>query len=398
MLTIKKPYLSKEGSLTRLCSEIDRDGEIRTLWFGVEEQYSKYLLFERADAFVIGLLQYAIRNGHDIVSEAPMTRRIYEQLTEQFLPCYNKMHGDFKEKAGHAVQISCPLADEIPAAGEAVGTGISCGVDSLHVFAAHSDITHACIWNMHGVTNDDTVENRKIGWKNLIDQARRFCEETNHKLIIGDTNFDRGCFEDLLFYGSTTYGNLFAIHCLQKLWRKYYVASGYAIKDFSLDRNVLEDPAHYEYLLFPFVSGNHFSIQLDAPEKPRIEKVRALVDYRPAYKYLNVCCNIHADGRNCTYLCPKCMRTVLNLWVWDSLDLFEGVFDVQYFKDHQEEFVAELYRGYIQHNPFATEMRPYFRNMKIPFGIKVKAARIVFKKAFLKLMRGGRTSYKFTPR
>ena len=327
MLKRGKPYLRNEGALARLCADIDCNGEVKTMWFGVEERYAKYLLVERSDAFIIGLLQYAIRNGHDIESDAPMTRRIYEQLTEQFLPCYNRMHGDFKKVKGHVVHITCPLDDERPAQGNAVGTGISCGVDSLHVFAAHPEVTHACIWNMHGVTNDETAEKRKRGWDNLVGQARKFCRETNHELIIGDTNFDRGCFEDLQFDGSTTYGNLFAIHCLQKLWSKYLVASGYAIKDFSLELSVFADPAHYEYLLFPFVSGSHFSIQLDAPEKPRIEKIRSLIGYKPAHSFLNVCSEIHSDGKNCTYLCPKCIRTILNLWAWGALDMFEEVFD-----------------------------------------------------------------------
>ena len=398
MIKIRTPYLTTVGLQTRLGAEIERDGEKRTLWFGVEGQYAKYLLHERSDAFVIGLLQYAIRNGHDIECEAPMTKRIYEQLTEQFLPCYNRMHGDFKQQPGHAVKILAPLADEIPALSEAIGTGISCGVDSLHVFAVHADVTHACIWNLHGVTNDETAEKRKLGWENLVTQAKAFCNETGHQLIIGDTNFDRGCFEDLQFDGSTTYGNLFAIHCLQKLWRKYYVASGYAIKDFSLQLDIFSDPAHYEYMLFPFVSSNHFSICLDAPEKPRIEKMKDLMNYAPARSFLNVCCEIHPNGKNCTYLCPKCMRTVLNLLAWGGLDLFRDVFDVQYVNAHLEEFIAELYRGYLQHNPFAMEMREYFAKMNIPFIVKIKAAKIVCKKAILKFLRGGRVSHRFMPR
>ena len=398
MIKIGKPYLESAGAQTRLCAWIDRDGAQSVLWFGVEEPYARYLLVERSDAFVIGLLQHAIQFGHDIESEAPMTRRIYEQLTEQFLPCYNRVHGDFKTQRGHAVRIECPLADEVLALADAVGTGISCGVDSLHVFASHPDVTHACVWNMHGVTNDETKEKRARGWRNLLEQSERFCAETGHALIKGDTNFDRGCFPELQFDGSTTYGNLFAIHALQKLWSKYYVASGYAIADFALDTPVSADPAHYEYLLFPFVSGNHFSIRLDAPDIPRIEKIKALVAYPPAKRYLNVCSEIQPSGKNCTHGCPKCMRTVLNLWAWGALDEFRDVFDVEYAKAHPHEFLAELYRGCLQKNPFALEMREYFRNMEIPLSVKVKAWRIVIKKALLKAARFGRTSHRFSSR
>lgn len=395
MLKIGRPYLKANDTHTRLCADIDRDGEIKTLWFEVENQFAQYLLVERADAFVIGLLQHAYQFGHDIVSEASMTRRIYEQLTEQFLPCFNRMHGDFKTQQGHAVVITAPLADEVPAVGSAIGTGISCGVDSLHVFATHPEVTHACIWNLHGVTNDETSEKREIGWKNMIEQSERFCKETNHTLIIGNTNFDRGCFADLQFDGASTYGNLFAIQCLQKIWTKYYVASGYSINDFSLSMSVFSDPAHYEFLLFSLVSGSHFSVLLEAPAQTRVEKVHDLIEYAPAKRFLNVCWDIHPDHKNGTYDCPKCMRTILNIWAWDALDEFQEVFDIDYVKAHPEDFLAELYRGYLQNNLFALEMKEIYDKKHLPLSLRLKAWRIVFKKAFLKILRLGKTSHQF---
>ena len=398
MLKLGRPYLEKHKAQMRLCADIDRDGEKRTLWFGVDETYAKYLLHERSDAFVIGILQYAIQNGHDIVSEAPMTRRIFEQLTEQFLPCYNRMHGDFKSRKGRAVKIISPLDDEVSPLGVSVGTGISCGVDSLHVFATHKDVTHACIWNMHGITNDETDEKRRIGWENLVSQARRFCAATSYDLIVGDTNFDRGCFPDLAFDGSTTYGNLFAVHALQKLWSKYYVASTYSIEDFSLSLDVCADPTHYEYLLFPFASCGHLSVRVDAPQLSRVEKVRDLIGYPPAKKFLNVCWDIHPDNKNGTYDCPKCMRTILNIWAWDALDEFRDVFKIDYVKKHPEEFIAELYRGYLQHNPYALEMKDLYKAKKISLGVRLRAWRIVLKKAIFKILRGGKTSHRFTSR
>jgi len=395
MLKIGKPYLKPGATHTRLCADVNRDGERQTLWFEVENQFAQYLLVERSDAFVIGLLQHAWQFGHDIVSEAPMTRRIYEQLTDQFLPCFNRMHGDFKTQKGRSVKIDTPVADEVPGLASAVGTGISCGVDSLHVFAAHPEVTHACIWNLHGVTNDETSEKRETGWKNLVDQAQRFCLATNHTLIIGNTNFDRGCFADLQFDGSTTYGNLFAVQCLQKLWSKYYVASTYAIEDFSLSMSVFSDSTHHEYLLFPFVSGDHFSVRMDAPAQTRVGKVRDLIDYPPAKKFLNVCWEIHLDHRNGTYDCPKCMRTILNIWAWDALDEFRDVFDIDYVKAHPEDFLAELYRGFLQKNPYALEMRSQFAAKRLPLLLRIKAWRIVFKKAALKILRLGKTSHRF---
>lgn len=132
--------------------------------------------------------------------------------------------------------------------------------------------------------------------------------------------------------------------------------------------SVFSDPAHYEYLLFPFVSGDHFSIRMDAPVQNRVEKVHDLIEYGPAKKFLNVCWEIHPDHKNGTYDCPKCMRTILNIWAYDAFDEFREVFDIDYVKTHQEEFLAELYRGYLQNDIFSLEMKDiYEKNIYLCF-------------------------------
>ena len=312
------------------------------------------------DAFVVGLLHYAMRFGHDIKSEAPMSERLYVQLTDQFLPAYYKINKSKGDKL-HEVRIICPVSAEVEPLGQGVGAGVSCGVDSMHVFARHNDITTGCIWNLHGVTGGEDDEKRRRGWDNLCKQAREFTSYIHCDLIIGDTNWDRGVFPEMRFDGSTTYGNLFCILCLQKYWKRYYIASGYDICDFSLTLGVAEDPAHYEWILLSFASMSHLELRLDGVAQSRIEKVGDLVKYEPSRHYLNVCWDITEGGRNCSFKCPKCMRTMLNLDAWNGLDDYGEVFDIGYYHEHFDRYLAELYRGYIQHNPFSLEMREYFR-------------------------------------
>lgn len=394
MICINRPTVSSRDGWTRVAADIDVDGLKTSLWLEVEDRYGQYLLHERIDAFVLGLMHEAIRRGHDIVSEAPMTDRLYFQLTDQFLPAYFKLNGG-------GFKIVCPTAPEVehPAGGAAIGTGASCGVDSLHVFAKHPEITHACVWNLHGVTFRETAEIRAAGWTNLVNGARRFAADIGCELVIGNTNFDRGCLPGVAHDGSTTYANLFCMMSLQKLWARYYVASGYDIGDFKIS-GVTDgtDPAHYEWALFPFCCLGRMAVYMDGVAQTRVEKVGDLVRYAPAKRHLNVCFGIHEGGRNCTSRCAKCMRTLLNLEVWDAVDEFSSVFDVGYFRSHYEEYIAELWRGYLQRNSFATEMRPYFLRRRIPPGIRLKAALIVLRKAVRKVLRGGRVSQGFTPR
>ena len=395
MIEIKNLTIISNNEKARLSADIVLDEKIvRTLWFEVDDKYAKYLCVERSDAFILGLLHYAMREEHDIVSYVPMTRRLYEQLTDQFLPAFSKAN---KIKC---IKIDVPLAEEVehPDSEYRAGGGVSCGVDSLHVFAKHNDITHGCIWNMHGVTSvDETPETRAMGWNNLKRQAELFTNYVGLNLIVGDTNYDRGCLPGLRFDGSVTFGNLFCVYAMQKFWSRYYIASTYDVVEFDIAAGINADPAHYEFLLLSMVSLKEIVFRLDGSACNRCEKVRDLLDYEPSKKFLTVCWSINARHENCTYHCPKCMRTVLDIAAWDAIDQYNERFDMEVWYNHQEWFIAELYRGLLQHDPFAIEIAPYFRNKSIPFLIKAKALVIVFKKSIRKVFRLGKTNQAFRP-
>lgn len=395
MIVIKQPVVTSINGKARLSADLLVDGNVRNLWFEVDQRYKEYLCYERSDAFVIGILMYAMRKNHDIVTEVPMTDRLCRQLTEQFLPALykiNKMGRTANHSGRWAVKIKAPLAPEIEhEVLEGVGSGVSCGVDSLHVFATHPEITHGCIWNVHGVVPEENKGQKDKAWRSMINRAEKFVKAIGIDLIVGDTNFDRGCLDGLLWDGMTTYGNLFCVLAMQKFWHKYYVASGYDILDFRMIGAPVSDPAHYEWVLFSILSMKNLLICMDGVAQNRVEKVADLVDYLPAQKFLNVCHEITEDGENCSHGCAKCMRTMLDLDANGSLDKFSSVFDVAYYRKNFHEYLAELYRGWLQKNSFALELKPYFCSRSIPMSIRIKAWRIVFRKAIKKILRGGRT-------
>lgn len=405
MIKIGKPVVLRPEGGWRLSADLDVDGRQTSLWFETDEEYSQYLCHERCDAFVLGLLHYAMKYGHDIQSVAPMTDRLYEQLTGQFLPAFYKVNSFTKDRTqlicgrGYPLRIICPTAPEVEhAADAAYGTGVSCGVDSMHVFAKHPEITHGCIWNGHGITYQETKSIRDQAWQNLKEQAKRFTDHVGVKLVVGNTNFDRGCLPGLQWDGMTTQGNLFCIYSLQKLWKVYYVASDCGIENFRFKISLNEDPAHYEYFLFPWISMARMSVRMDGAEYTRVEKVRDLIDYPPAQEFLNTCWGAQEGHRNCSYKCVKCMRTMLNLHCFGALDRFSRVYDVEYFRTNYHQYIAELYRGWLQHDFFMLEMKPYFAHIKVPLGVKLRAMLIVARKAFLKACRLGKTSHRFSAR
>lgn len=388
MIKIGKPSVVPNGDKVRLAANITIDGEISQLWFEVDASYGRFLCPERSDAFVLAFIQYAIQYGHDITTETPMTDRLYDRLTEGFLPAFNKANE-------LSLKIVSDVAPEVehPSDGCHVGTGCSCGVDSLHVYARHADITDACVWNGHGADLSVGREARAGVFAALVNRARNFSAEAKvQNVLVGDSNFDEGCVKGLRWDGMTTYGNLFMVFALQKYWRKYYIASDCDVANFSFKiKGVFADPARYEYFLFPFLALKGLLIEMDGSDRNRVEKVADLASYEPARKYLNVCHRINEGHRNGSYDCPKCMRTMLDLDCCGMLDGFSEVFDVAYYRRNFHEYLAEYYRGLIQGDNFALELVPYMKNRDIALGVRLKAIRILAKKALMKLLRGGST-------
>ena len=67
MITIAKPIVEKQnGGGVRMSANVDVDGIKTPLWVEVPEEYGDYLCAERSDAFLLGLLHYALEFGHDI--------------------------------------------------------------------------------------------------------------------------------------------------------------------------------------------------------------------------------------------------------------------------------------------------------------------------------------------
>lgn len=391
MIEIKHPIVSVSDSSARMSAEVLIAGGRHELWIEVAREFEKFLCPERGDAFVLAFIQYALQRGENITSEAPLTDRLYDGLVHGFLPAFNKVNG-------LSLSVIAPVASEVDKPLDAngrgfVGTGCSCGVDSLHVYAMHPDVDCGCVWNAHGVDVTANNQARVQLFDSLRKRAASFCDSCSKKLLVADSNFDSGCVEGLKWDGMTTFGNLFHIYALQKFFRKYYIASDCDINDFRFKiKSVYADPARYEYFLFPFISLNNLSIEMDGADKNRVEKIKDMKDYLPARRYLNVCHRINEGHRNGSYDCAKCMRTMLELDCCGVLEEYREVFDVAYYHKHFHEYIAEYYRGLLQKDNFMLELKPYISKWKIPLKVRAKAIDIVLHKAGKKILRGGKTA------
>lgn len=366
MIKIEKPFIVVDDSFATLQTYITIDENRRLIWFRVKRKWEQYLCDERADAFVIAILNYAIRNRHDIISDAPISEDLYYNIDTYLIDALVEYNPLF-----YRTKISAPVASEqLPCAG-AVGTGISCGVDSLHALAKEANtkfkkhnITHLTFNN---VGSHGKGEIAKKLYKERLEIPKRFADEYGYEFIASDSNLMDAIEQN--HYKTHTYSSLFAIYCLQKLFSIYYYASaGYKYTDFTLKDYPYICCGSYEILSLPLFSTHSLRIYSEGENKSRLQKLKIVANYQPSYKYLNVCL---AEPKNCG-VCEKCVRTLLGLDALQVLDRYKEAFDIEYYKKNKKWYLQQmLYRlAEKKHDYF--EMYPFFKE-QITMLMQIKA-------------------------
>lgn len=366
MIRIEQPQLVSNENESRLETYVSIDGDRKKIWFSVDKEYEPYLCWERSDAYVIAVLNYAMRNGHDIECDTPLTEDLYYNIDKYLIDAIKQYNPNFYRPV-----ITAPISsDVLPCAG-AVGTGISCGVDSLHALASQTGLK----FNKHNITHltFNNVGSHGEGEKaqklfnERIELPKKFANELGYKLVISNSNLMDVVEQN--HFKSHTYSSMFPVYCLQKLYSIYYYASGgYKYSEFSLTDIVSQCCGSYEMLSLPLLSTHNLRIYSEGEGMTRMTKLKKVVDYVPSYRYLNVCLK---DGDNCG-VCEKCVRTLLGLDALGKLDEYNQVFDTQYYKQNKEWYLVQMLKqmAFKKHDYF--ELYPYFKK-DINLTIKLKA-------------------------
>ena len=377
MIKIKQPkIISVNNDYSRLSCDISVDGEDRNVWFEVEKEYEKYLCYERSDAFLIGILSWAMRLNHDIECDAPVTDELLYNIEEYLIPSLTKY-----AKSLHRIKIKADIAPILKTAGK-VGTGCSCGVDSFHSILNNIDskysfckLTHLCLNNVGSFSNqyveDGLIESRrKAGLK--------IAKELGLKAVITNSNFADAFQQDHL--RTHVYSSVFAIYCLQHLWGTYlYSSSGYDFSIFNLKDNDIHSASYTELLLLNCFSHRNLRIYSEGGAKMRLEKTAFIADSKLAQENLHVCLSYI---KNCGK-CLKCIRTMNSLYALSKLDKFSKVFDIDYYKKHKDFYMEDLYRLHLDNDPMTAPEYELLKH-KIPLKIKKKYLNLPEKKENIK--------------
>ncbi|MBQ9178291.1 MAG: hypothetical protein IJ140_04785 [Prevotella sp.] len=333
---------------------------------------------EYCDSPVVSFLYDALLNGYDFKSEYPISEKLYYNLTKQFIPHMCAMNNL------RQIKINAPVSN-CNFAGTWVGTGISCGVDSLATLKEYSaenvaddyKITHLLYFKVgahhggHPQPVSEEVENKVFHEE--LEVVERFCEKGNHKLIVVDSNINVisnkiwGVHD---FYEVFDYRNAGVMLMMQKNFCKYYVGTGYST--FSLfDMDICKGLEFNEWWSLPLFSSDSLSVIPANMAMTRLEKTKYISDFEASYDSLMVCWS----GRENCCECTKCVRTMVTLDWLGVLDKYSKVFDLgkyyrnkQYYlqsivdKRNSNAYYYELYEYAKSNNIYLPKPSNFFRS------------------------------------
>lgn len=332
-MIVEKPYLRKTAGAVSLCARVTIQGNTAEAWFSVEPEFAEYFADDRADAFVVGFLTTAMRQGEDIVCEAPITRRLYYQIATYLIPTMAANMDIY-----HPITIYAPVTDEPLPCERAVGTGWTGGVDSMYTLMTHlhpeepgMKLTHLLVANVGTLESDRNTELLRY----MAEKARSgIARNLELSVVAVDSNIQ--LLQQEPYLSVAAFRLPAAVLALQKLFGVFLHSGAYEFSRFAF---VTENSAYYELLPLSCFETDCTVFYSTGSHVSRIQKLRELSNFGPARNYLHPCIYVKRD--NCGK-CGKCVRTIGALYALGTLDDFRKVFDVEEFYRSKEDHLANI--------------------------------------------------------
>ena len=313
------------------------------LWFGVPIEYKKYLCAERDDAFLVAMLWYAMVTGSDIECKAPISEKMAFGIKYHLIPALMKEEKGYN----HHINLLCETTDSPYPNEAAVGTGMSCGVDSMYTLDIYSQpdvpqkfkLTHLTYFNMGAIFHPDRSTKKVYSMKEFyettdkmseekLENARKVAEISNLPILYVKSNLDSDYYRGA--YGDTgVYRNCACVLAVAGLFGVYYCSSKGRPENFDLNLDMGSE--HYETLLCDALSTE--SLQFIVSDyATRLEKMKVISMDKVSKDFLDVCFCFNSCGE-----CSKCLRTLVTLDIMGEVDNFSNVFDINKYKTMRDK-------------------------------------------------------------
>lgn len=308
----------------------------KKIWVAVEDKNSDMLTDEVYDAFVLVPLMMGMFYKQDVHIEGKISPRFYHNIQHYLIPIFANF-SDYTHRVKFTVSGTKKLANYSP---ELIGTGISCGVDSLvslydnYVIENNEDFKVNSLFFFNcGTHGDYENENSRRIWLERSELNRSAANALGLPMYVMDSNFHAFTHK----FGEQKIGYLAIYSCIlafQKVLKRYITSSNLSYDEISnnwkLSRDL--DIAEYCESYMPhLISTENFELVIDGCQYTRAEKVERISEWEIAQKHLNVCLNPVDHGHNCS-CCEKCMWTLIPLEAIGKIDRFSAVFDYDIYR------------------------------------------------------------------
>lgn len=364
-IIINKCYIENNDKIVKICSNIQSKELQYKLWFEVEEEYKEYLVYEKEDAFLVAILPYAIKKELDIVVKGKISEKLFYQLNTYLLPILCKK---FNKRI---IKINSEIDNIKYNKKNAVGTGVSCGIDSFYTIQNHCNrkeqdynITHLTFFNA-GASGEYGGDKARELYKKRMKFAKDFAINNNFKFVCVDSNMNE--FLMMNHEKTHTFRSLSCVLILQKLFSKYYYSSACEFDRCNIDAD--NGCGYFDNLTLPCLSTEDVIFYSAGTEINRIGKVDKVTNFTPSYNHLNVCIK---EERNCGE-CEKCRRTLLELDSLGKLHLYKNVFNIDKFnKEKNKNLIFLMKKRRIRKLEYIESYNQYkIRGVKIPLSVRL---------------------------
>lgn len=335
-------YLKCDFNVTGMKSPFEEN----TMWIAVDEKNEDMLADNVYDPFVLVPTIMGMYYGQDVKIDGNISPRLYHNLQHYMLNIFNRFSDKTKmvkvEVTGFDTvkQIDNPL----------IGTGISCGVDSLVTiydnFVMENDpnfkLSSLFFFNCGTHGDFENPESQKR-FKDRANLNKRAADALGLPMYTVSSNLHAFTHK----WGEQVIGYLAIYSCalsMQKYVRRYLTSSNLSYDEIMVNRENSRDFDFAEYCesFYPhLVSTENFELVIDGCQYTRAEKTERIADWEIAQKYLNVCLQPINDGHNCS-CCEKCMWTLIPLEAMGKLDNFKEVFDIETYKKNSKEWKTKF--------------------------------------------------------
>lgn len=341
-------YLKCDFTVT----EIESPFEEKTIWVAVEDKNADMLSDELYDPFVLvpTILGMYYRQAVHIAGN--ISPRLYHNVTHYLMKIFENF-SDYTSAIAFTVDGTHPMGGQ---RGNLIGTGISCGVDSLLTIYDNFEKTDDTDFKLNslffvncGTHGDYENSASRQLWIDRAALNKRAADALGLPMYLIDSNYHAFTHK----IGEQKIGYLAIYSCvlsLQKCIRRYLTSSNLSYDEIADCRKLSRDFDIAEYCesyMPHLISTERFELVIDGCQYTRAQKTERISDWSIAQKYLNVCVSPKAEdhGANCS-CCHKCMWTLIPLEAMGKLDKFNNVFDIDIYYQNADRYKNQFVFDY----------------------------------------------------